>query len=60
MQRIFQRLTAVDNAARLANRERLRELASTQGESVELFCAHDPWSLERARDRPPPLDAATG
>lgn len=60
MLRLFQRLTAVDNAARLANRERLRELAATHGETIELFCSHDPRSLERAQDRPPPVDAATG
>jgi glyoxylase-like metal-dependent hydrolase (beta-lactamase superfamily II) len=57
---LFQNLTAVDNAARRRNQERLRELASRHGDSVELLCSHDPWCLEHARDRSPQLDAATG
>jgi glyoxylase-like metal-dependent hydrolase (beta-lactamase superfamily II) len=45
----FQNLTASDNEARKANRERLRELAATRGDQVTLFCAHDPRELERAQ-----------
>lgn len=43
----FQRVLAADNAARLANQERLRELAASHGEEVRLFCAHDHLELER-------------
>ncbi len=60
MMGIFQRLTAVDNAARLRNQERLRELAAAHGDSITLLCSHDPWELERAQDVPPAVDAATG
>jgi glyoxylase-like metal-dependent hydrolase (beta-lactamase superfamily II) len=56
MLRFFQRLTASDNAARRANQERLRELASRHGDEVDLLCAHDPHYLERHRTAP----SATG
>jgi len=48
MLRLFQNLTAVDNRARRRNRERLRELAASHGDRVNLFSSHDPWELERA------------
>jgi glyoxylase-like metal-dependent hydrolase (beta-lactamase superfamily II) len=44
---IFQGLMAEDNKARLANQERLRELARDHGSEVRLFSAHDPVELER-------------
>ena len=42
----FQSLTALDNKRRRENVERLRELAARHGEQVELFCSHDPTTLE--------------
>lgn len=53
--RAFQRLTASDYAARSANLERLRELASTRRGEVDLFCSHDPHYLEK----PPGPEADT-
>lgn len=47
--RIFQRLMAADNGLRVANQERLRELAARHGEEVRLLCSHDPFELDRAR-----------
>ncbi len=44
---VFQRVMASDNAARQANLERLRELASRHGDEVTMICAHDPVELER-------------
>ncbi len=49
----FQRLMADDAKARVANQERLRELARGHGDEVRLFCAHDPVELERAVARRP-------
>jgi glyoxylase-like metal-dependent hydrolase (beta-lactamase superfamily II) len=43
----FQRVLASDNGARVANVERLRELATRHGDEVDLFSAHDPHELER-------------
>ncbi len=43
--RLFQRLVAIDNQARLNNQERLRELAREP--KVRLFCAHDPVEHQR-------------
>lgn len=47
----YQRILAADNAARVANTERLRELAATHGDDVTLLCSHDPRELERERAR---------
>jgi glyoxylase-like metal-dependent hydrolase (beta-lactamase superfamily II) len=44
---LFQRVLASDHGARLANTERLRELAAAHGDEVTLFCSHDPHELER-------------
>jgi glyoxylase-like metal-dependent hydrolase (beta-lactamase superfamily II) len=44
---VFQRILSADNSARVANAERLRELAATHGDEVTLFCSHDPHELER-------------
>lgn len=49
--RFFQALMASDNKARVANSERLRELAAAHGDEISLFCAHDPHELERERNR---------
>jgi glyoxylase-like metal-dependent hydrolase (beta-lactamase superfamily II) len=45
--RAFQRAMSDDNAARVANQERLRELARQHSDEVRLFCAHDPVELAR-------------
>lgn len=47
--RVFQRLMAADNGLRIANRERLRELAAGHGGEVKLLCSHDPVELDRAQ-----------
>jgi glyoxylase-like metal-dependent hydrolase (beta-lactamase superfamily II) len=49
MLRFFQNLVGSDRKARLANQERLRELARSHGDDVKLFCAHDPRELELAQ-----------
>jgi glyoxylase-like metal-dependent hydrolase (beta-lactamase superfamily II) len=50
--RAFQTMMAADNRTRRANQERLRELAASHSDEVQLFCAHDPVELERARGAP--------
>jgi glyoxylase-like metal-dependent hydrolase (beta-lactamase superfamily II) len=45
--RLFQRVLASDHRARVANAERLRELAASHGEEVSLFSSHDPHELAR-------------
>jgi glyoxylase-like metal-dependent hydrolase (beta-lactamase superfamily II) len=45
--RLLQTLVEIDREKRLGNQARLRELATTQGENVSLFCAHDPLELAR-------------
>lgn len=44
---MFQRMTQVDAAARLANQARLRELARAQAGAVRVFSAHDPFEYAR-------------
>jgi len=44
---LFQRALASDHKARVANTERLRQLAAAHGDEVSLFCSHDPHELER-------------
>jgi glyoxylase-like metal-dependent hydrolase (beta-lactamase superfamily II) len=44
---VFQRILAADNGARVANAARLRELAASHGDEIDLFSAHDPHELER-------------
>lgn len=39
---LFQRIMQVDGKARLANQERLRELARSTGPAVRIICSHDP------------------
>ena len=58
MLRFFQNLTGSDRKARLANQERLRELARMHGDEVKLFCAHDPRELELAQAKSPGVAAA--
>lgn len=48
---LFERLIATDNAARLHNHGRLRELVDGHGEEVRVFCAHDHAELHRERTR---------
>ncbi len=45
----FQNVNSADNAARKRNSERLRELARREEANVELFCSHDPVTLDRMR-----------
>jgi glyoxylase-like metal-dependent hydrolase (beta-lactamase superfamily II) len=47
--RAYANIGSVENAVRKQNTERLRELAKRSGEQVELFCAHDPVTLDRMR-----------
>jgi len=47
--KLFQRVLAADNGARVANTERLRELAAAHGDEVSLFSAHDPHELARCQ-----------
>ncbi len=49
--RAFQAAMAVDNSARTANTERLRELGREHGDEVRIFCAHDPVELDREQRR---------
>jgi glyoxylase-like metal-dependent hydrolase (beta-lactamase superfamily II) len=44
----FQRVVAMDDAARRANQARLRALARDRSQEVDVFCAHDPVELDRA------------
>jgi len=46
--RFFQRRGDVDRAARQANQERLRVLASAHAAEVTIVCSHDPVELDRA------------
>lgn len=43
----FQRVVAIDDEARRANRARLRDLVRDHGANVRVFSAHDPVELER-------------
>jgi glyoxylase-like metal-dependent hydrolase (beta-lactamase superfamily II) len=47
--RIFQRVVAIDETARVANQARLRALAADAAAGVTIFCAHDERELERCR-----------
>ncbi len=44
--RAFQRLMAVDDAARRHNQDRLRALVRDRGSEVRVFCAHDASELD--------------
>lgn len=60
MLRLYQRLMAADNATRLANQARLRELKRAHGGEIRLFCAHDAKELEGfSRIAAEPIPAAT-
>ncbi len=47
--RLFQNLNNVDRRQRLANQERLRELAGAHRGEIDFLCSHDPHELERER-----------
>jgi glyoxylase-like metal-dependent hydrolase (beta-lactamase superfamily II) len=47
----FQNLNNADRKQRLANRERLRELAGRHGDEIAFVCSHDPHELEREQAR---------
>jgi glyoxylase-like metal-dependent hydrolase (beta-lactamase superfamily II) len=47
--RLFQRAMAADNGLRVANQERLCELAARRDEEVHLLCSHDPRELKLAQ-----------
>jgi glyoxylase-like metal-dependent hydrolase (beta-lactamase superfamily II) len=49
--RFFQNLNNADRRRRLANQERLRELASRHGDEVQMVCSHDPDELDLAQAR---------
>ncbi|MDB5100384.1 MAG: hypothetical protein JWM80_4805 [Cyanobacteria bacterium RYN_339] len=46
---LFQRLTEVDSKARLANQDRLRDLARDAAPSVQIICSHDHTEFEACR-----------
>jgi glyoxylase-like metal-dependent hydrolase (beta-lactamase superfamily II) len=45
--RLLQNLNNADRTQRLANQERLRELARAHGGEIDFVCSHDPHELER-------------
>ena len=47
--RAFQNINNADRKQRLANQERLRELAGRHGDEIAFVCSHDPDDLERER-----------
>lgn len=48
--RLFQRLAAFDNTQRLANLQRLQQLAADPTADVQMVCAHHPGDLALLRD----------
>ncbi len=46
---MFQKIVDFDRPARIANQERLRQLALNHGDEVRVFCAHDVEELKRAQ-----------
>lgn len=48
---LFQRLVQMDGPTRLANQQRLRDLKTAHGDSVTLFCAHDPVELAQLQEQ---------
>lgn len=49
--RFYQWMMEKDRSARLANRERLRQLCRTHAREIEVFCAHDVLEFERLSGR---------
>jgi glyoxylase-like metal-dependent hydrolase (beta-lactamase superfamily II) len=47
--RVFQNLNNADRRQRVANQERLRELAGRHGDEIAFVCSHDPYELDRSR-----------
>lgn len=58
--RAFQRIMAVDNAQRVANQARLRELARAHCDEVQIVSAHCPFTFDRLTVRGPRFAAARG
>ncbi|MER7081454.1 Metallo-beta-lactamase superfamily protein [Saccharopolyspora kobensis] len=54
MLRYFQNKVQVDGPLRRHNQDRLRDLVTAHRDQVEVFSAHDPVGLERARSREVP------
>jgi glyoxylase-like metal-dependent hydrolase (beta-lactamase superfamily II) len=52
--RLFQNLNNADRGQRLANQERLRELATRNGGEIDFVCSHDPHELEREQAKAAP------
>jgi glyoxylase-like metal-dependent hydrolase (beta-lactamase superfamily II) len=49
--RLFQNLNNADRKQRIANQERLRELAGRHGDEITFLCSHDPQELQREQAR---------
>jgi glyoxylase-like metal-dependent hydrolase (beta-lactamase superfamily II) len=49
--RLFQNLNNADRRQRIANQERLRELAGRHGDEITFLCSHDPQELQREQAR---------
>lgn len=49
--RFYQWMMAMDNGASRVNQQRLRELAVTHGEEIQLFCSHDAQALRALQNR---------
>ncbi|MEW5853267.1 MAG: MBL fold metallo-hydrolase [Myxococcota bacterium] len=47
----FQALVQAERQERLHNQHRLRELVRNHADDVDVFCAHDPLELARAKER---------
>jgi len=56
---LFQGIVQAERAARLANRERVRELALAHARDVHVFCAHDAVELERMQESARSVPAET-
>lgn len=48
---MYQRMMEKDREMRLANQQRLRELAHDHGRDVRIICSHDPHEIERDTGR---------
>jgi glyoxylase-like metal-dependent hydrolase (beta-lactamase superfamily II) len=53
---IVQRLGDMNSSIRRRNQERLRQLKQAQGETMHIFCAHDPVEWEQCRELQPFLN----
>lgn len=57
---LFQRLLSTDNAARLANQARLRDLVRDHGSEVQVFSAHSAIEFDRHATSPSAAQASDG